>query len=387
MCTARFDDLPDLRFPSYAPPQTFVCIAFTIILDIVWISVHGNYLRDYGGIPPEMLFVIATIVGTDTQQQQPGRGLQTRGELPVSQQERLETPVMSASVSSAAFSLRHKMVRSSNGSKMKSVCDADTDTQQAEQREERELDDLSPIGGRMRTKQLTFAPSCPEASPTTATQGNRALVEPRWTPTEDRCICSARTAGRPKRLLLRGTALQGSAQNAPREGDGDDNSGSCSGSYSDGCGRRAECASAPTLLRQGGSSSGKSDGGSSSGNKGSGSSCGRGGGSSVENGNSVGGSGSGGFSSSSSGSSRASGNKVRERMRGIGRDGDCNGDGGDRDDSGNRGVVSSASSSASASNRSGGGGVAMRGGQGLAGRRPNNPNRSLQRRCGSTSGG
>ena len=25
---------------------TFVCIAFTIILDIVWISVHGNYLRE-----------------------------------------------------------------------------------------------------------------------------------------------------------------------------------------------------------------------------------------------------------------------------------------------------------------------------------------------------
>jgi stress response protein SCP2 len=42
----------------------FVCIAGTIILDIVWVSIHGNYLHDYGEIHPEMSLVIATLVRT-----------------------------------------------------------------------------------------------------------------------------------------------------------------------------------------------------------------------------------------------------------------------------------------------------------------------------------
>ena len=130
----------------------------------------------------------------------------------------------------------------------------------------------------MRTKQQTFAPSCPVASSTT-------LTELQCTPTEGRCI-RTRAAGRPKRR---------------------------------------------TMLRQGGSSSGKSGGGSSSGNEGSGSSCSRSIGSSGGHGNSVGGSGSGGFSSSSSNSSRVSGNKVRERMRGVERGGGRGGEGGSLD--------------------------------------------------------
>lgn len=50
--------------PRFAPfiRQYFYALAFSFCLDLAWVSIHGNYLHDYGKIPSEASTSIRNII-------------------------------------------------------------------------------------------------------------------------------------------------------------------------------------------------------------------------------------------------------------------------------------------------------------------------------------